>query len=295
MTQASPSSAVATVTVVVIGILWGFYWMPVRYLQDAGLPGAWVTFGIALAATFVLGISVLIARPHVPRDWPTYGALALGGAAFAMYSVGFAYGRVAIVILLFFLTPVWSTLITRFILGRTTSVTRLAAIVIGLLGLFVMLGADGGVPLPRSIGDWLALASGICWSLSSTIIHEREPIKPLLAAFAFASGAAVLSGVCILALPTQPLDLNALTPPTLLITTVTGTLWWSVSMAGLMWATALLDPARVGILLMSEVLIGALSAAFLVGEPLLPFELIGGALVLSAAILEVWPTNARQP
>ena len=66
-------------------------------------------------------------------------------------------------------------------------------------------------------------------------------------------------------------------------------------MAGLMWATALLDPARVGILLMSEVLIGALSAAFLVGEPLLPFELIGGALVLSAAILEVWPAKAKQP
>jgi drug/metabolite transporter (DMT)-like permease len=65
-------------------------------------------------------------------------------------------------------------------------------------------------------------------------------------------------------------------------------------MAGLMWATALLDPARVGILLMSEVLIGAISAAFLVGEPLLLFELIGGALVLSAAILEVYPTSTKR-
>jgi drug/metabolite transporter (DMT)-like permease len=172
--------------------------------------------------------------------------------------------------------------------------TRIAAIVIGLLGLFVMLGADGGIPLPRSIGDWLALASGICWSLSSTIIHERPPIKPLLAAFAFASGAAVLSGVCILTLPTEPLDLSVLTAPTLSITAITGTLWWGISMAGLMWATALLDPARVGILLMSEVLIGAISAAFLAGEPLLLFELIGGALVLSAAILEVYPTNTKR-
>ena len=98
-----------------------------------------------------------------------------------------------------------------------------------------------------------------------------------------------------MALPTQPLNLSVLTAPNLLITAVTGTLWWGVSMAGLMWATALLDPARVGILLMSEVLIGALSAALLVGEPLLPYELIGGALVLSAAILEVWPTKVKHP
>ncbi|WP_254796928.1 hypothetical protein [Sulfitobacter albidus] len=58
-----------------------------------------------------------------------------------------------------------------------------------------------------------------------------------------------------------------------------------------MWATARLDPARTGILLMSEVLIAALSAAVLAGEHLHPIEIAGGALVLLAGVLEVLPAR----
>ena len=64
-------------------------------------------------------------------------------------------------------------------------------------------------------------------------------------------------------------------------------------MVGLMWATVRLEPARVGILLMSEVILGAGSAALLAGEHLHPLEIAGGALVILAGALEVWPTGAR--
>ena len=60
-------------------------------------------------------------------------------------------------------------------------------------------------------------------------------------------------------------------------------------MAALMWATARLEPARVGILLMAEVLVSAASAAILAGEHLGPLELTGGAMVVLAGVLEVWP------
>lgn len=63
-------------------------------------------------------------------------------------------------------------------------------------------------------------------------------------------------------------------------------------MIGLMWATVRLEPARVGILLMTEVLVGAVSAAVIAQEHLSTPELVGGALVLCAALLEVWPTRA---
>lgn len=60
-----------------------------------------------------------------------------------------------------------------------------------------------------------------------------------------------------------------------------------------MWATVRLDPARTGILLMSEVLVGAASAALLAGELLDRPKLIGGALVLVAGLLEVCPVKGR--
>lgn len=72
-----------------------------------------------------------------------------------------------------------------------------------------------------------------------------------------------------------------------------GGLWWGLSVASLMWATVRLEPARVGLLLMSEVVVGAASAAFFAGERLATLEIVGGALVLCAAGLEIWPARRK--
>ena len=58
-----------------------------------------------------------------------------------------------------------------------------------------------------------------------------------------------------------------------------------------MWAAVRLDPARVGILLMTEVVFGAVTAALFAGEKLSISELIGGVLVVLSGLLEVWPTK----
>ena len=60
-------------------------------------------------------------------------------------------------------------------------------------------------------------------------------------------------------------------------------------------AAARLEPARVGILLMAEVLVGVVSAAAIAGEQVGPLELAGGALVLAAGVLEVWPVRRGTP
>lgn len=284
---------VATAIVFGTGAFWGFYWLPVRALTDLGLPGAWGTVAITFAATVVLS-------PVAFVNWRSYSqsspvallSVALGGAAFALYSVGFVYGRVAIIILLYFLTPIWSTLIGRYVMGWATPRLRVLAIAVGLAGLAVMLSANGEVPLPKGIGEWMALLAGLLWSISTTGIRAKSTLRPIEAAFIFAFGATIA------ALVLAPF-LEAWPGRTLLedlwqilgLAFVTGAIWWVLSIASLMWATVRLEPARVGILLMAEVLVGALSAAVLANEHLTFVEIIGGAMVLCAGILEVWPVR----
>ena len=69
--------------------------------------------------------------------------------------------RVAIVILLFYLTPVWTTLITRFVFGHAVHPIRYGVIVLGLLGLILTLGRGGFVPLPERAGEWYPRAAGL--------------------------------------------------------------------------------------------------------------------------------------
>lgn len=278
-----------------IGVLYGIYWLPVRQIEEMGLPGAWGTAAITLAGTLLLLPRSLRHMGELRRADPlSMAAVALGGAAFALYSIGFVFGDVAMIILLWFLTPVWSTLITRYVLGWPTPAIRFLAIFTGLVGLAVMLSAGGQVPLPRNVGEWMALVAGMIWSVSTTGVRIRPEMPPIAAGFVFTAGAAFCS--LILAPLLSPLpDLTTLQSPAVLIAFVigTGALWWGAAMAALMWAAARLDPARVGILLMAEVLIGSATAAIWAGESLSPAELIGGVMVIAAAVMEIWPTRPK--
>ncbi|MBY4892986.1 DMT family transporter [Rhodobacteraceae bacterium N5(2021)] len=291
--QHARTSLLATATVIGSGLLWGFYWVPVRELNALGLSGAWGTLAITLAAALVLWPVVVFRNRKLWRSDPgALAAIALGGVAFCLYSIGFVYGHVAIIILLFFLTPVWSTLIGRFVMGWDTPALRLVAIVVGLLGLATMLSAGGGVPLPRGLGEWMALAAGLLWAISTTVIRVRPGPAPLEAAFVFAVGAAVASAAMAPGLGASPGVIHW--GSVAIWACVAGLLWWGPAIAALMWATTQLDPVRVGILLMSEVLVGAASAALIAGETLSPIEVIGGSLVLCAGVLEVWPVKRHR-
>jgi drug/metabolite transporter (DMT)-like permease len=278
------------------GMFWGVYWLPVRALAEMGLVGAWGTLAINVATAGAL-------LPFAMMNWSRLRAadplalasIALGGAAFALYSVGFLYGRVAIIILLWFLSPVWSTLIGRFVMGWPTPRLRYVAIVVGVAGLAMMLGADGQAPFPRGLGEWMSLVGGVIWSFSTTGIRAKSDVNPASAAFVFAVGATLATLALAPLLGPWPYLAARHAANLIGLVLATGGLWWGASIAGLMWAATRLDPARVAILLMSEVLIGALSATLLASERLGALEVAGGALVVCAGLLEIWPLRRAEP
>lgn len=286
----------ASLIVIWFGVLWGFYWLPVRQIDALGLTGPWGTVAVVLVAVVVL----------IPWGWRGRHALlashpmalmsiVLGGCSLLFYSVGLLYGRVAIIVILFYLTPVWSTLIGRYLMGWPITRARVAALLLGIAGLVLMLGADGEVPVPRGLGEWLGLASGFLWAIASIGIKVKATAGPGESTFVFAVGA--LLGGLVLAPSLEPIpDFQNLIDASAVAfwVIVTGVLWWAGSIVGLMWATTKLEPARVGILLMSEVLISVASAALIIGEFLSLPELIGGTLVLVAGIVEFLPARKRR-
>lgn len=286
-------NALATLVVASFGLLWGFYWMPVRAMVDLGLPGAWGTVLATVTAAVVLAPFVALRwRALVSADKIGLLSVAAGGAAFTLYSIGLVYGRVAIIILLYFLTPVWSVLIARYVMGWHTPALRIVAIFIGIAGLLVMLSAGGTLPMPRGVGEWMSLIAGILWAVGTTGIRVKSDLGVIPATFVFAIGA-TLAGLALAPFfePLPSLSLGESGAGLLGLALATGVLWWGVSLAALMWATMRLDPARVGILMQTEVIVGAVSAALLAGEHLATLEIIGGGMVVAAGLLEVWPVG----
>ena len=279
----------ASVLVATAGSLWGLYWVPVRALSGAGWPGALGSVIIALIAGALL-VPVIAARRFAWRAADRVGLLAtaVGGSAFMLYSVGIVEARVAIVILLFYLTPVWTTLITRFVFGQAVHPIRYGVILLGLFGLFLTLGRGGFVPLPERAGEWYALLAGLFWSLGSIGISARSDLPAIESTFVFVIGALATALVLFGLDPTWP-TANVWPPAATSVVwaVAAGAVWWIASMIALVWATAYLEPARVGILLMSEVLVGVVSAALFAGETMAGLQWLGGALLISAAVLDV--------
>jgi len=278
------------------GTLWGLYWVPVREIAGLGLMAAWGSVAIAAAGLAFLAPFVWWRRPALAlADRWALAATALGGFAFVLYSIGLVYGQVAVVVILFFLSPVWSTLIGRFMLGWPVTRMRLLVLVFGLAGLVLILGAQGVMPVPRAMGEWLGLASGFCWAVASTVLRIRPPVPPVSGAFVFLGGA-FAGGLLVAPLlaPAPQLSGIVAVGPLVMWVAAAGILWWAIMLIGLMWATPQLEPARTGVLLMIEVPVAAVSATVIAAEHLSPPQMLGAVLVVLAGLLEVWPARRRR-
>ncbi|MEM9127225.1 MAG: DMT family transporter [Pseudomonadota bacterium] len=279
----------ASIALVFGGAMWGLYWIPVRYFVDQGLDGAWPGIVMYTSALIVMVPILWRQRLMVFHDWR--GLMFSGaftGAAFSLFTISLVYTDVVRSILLFYLTPVWGTILGLIFLGERLDAVRLLGLLFGLGGMIIVLGNDQSMPWPRNTGDWLALISGMTWALGTLGLYRASGISVSGQVFAFISGALILSLISLpfgSGLAVALLERDAL-QSILLVALISA--FYTLPMIYLtIWPATRLTPARVGLLLMSEVVVGLISAALLSGEPFGLRELVGAGLIVSAAFLEI--------
>ena len=274
-----PATAVA-----LSAALWGLWWLPLRALAEAGLTGAAVNaalYGIATAA--LLPLFWLRRRRLAAGGLLLLGTGGLFGAALVSWNLALILGEVVRVTLLFYLAPVWATLLALTVLGEGIGWLRVLAVALGLAGAVVLLGFAGGLPLPRSAGDWLGLAAGVLFAVSVTLVRKGETIAGLEQTLVSFATAAVLSLVLLTVAPHQTPDVDAV----VLAWAALAALAWLLPVTWLLlWGARFLEPGRVSLLLLLEVAVAAISAALLAGEPFGPREAAGCLLILAAGTLE---------
>ncbi|WP_298847781.1 DMT family transporter [uncultured Ruegeria sp.] len=290
MSQTQPDrSTRASIILVMGGALWGLYWIPVRFFLDQGLTGPWPGIAMYCAALIALIPFIWADRRLLTRQWRDLMLSGMfTGAAFSLYSISLVYTDVVRSILLFYLTPIWGTVLGLVFLGERLSLMRLAGLICGLGGLFVVLGDSGFVPWPQNMGDWLALASGVCWALGTLGLYKAGNISISGQVFAFVTGALLLSLLSLAVLGNQTLPNIAQGETLRVVGYALLSAFYVLPMVYMtIWPATKLSPARVGLLLMSEVVIGLASAAALSGEPFGLREFLGATLIVSAAVLEI--------
>ena len=276
--------------IVLGGALWGLFWLPVRAIGEMGLAGAWPGAVIYAGCLAVL-LPVLVFRwRNLVRYWRPLAICGLfTGTAFACYSTSLLLTEVVRTILLFYLTPVWGTLLGLLLLGERLTVRRAVALALGMAGLLVVLGIGAQFPWPRNLGDWLALVSGVAWAYGSLCLYRMGAVAVTEQILTFVAGSLVvtlagiaLGGAAFGGLPPAAVLREALPLGLLSALYVVPMLFLTI------WPATLLSPGRVGILLMSEVVVGVTSAAAFAGESFGAREALGTMLIVAAGAVEVF-------
>ena len=285
------SENIAKIACTAAGAIWGLFWIPVRALHEAGIQGLWATAVFYLVPfVLMLPIGLLRWRQIISAGWMMQGIAIIGGLCLVLYSTAFLYTDVIHATLLYYLTPIWSALLARAWLKEPITRDRTFAIVLGTAGLLVILNLDQGLPLPRNPGDWMALIAGLIWALFANVMRRSESsyntVDVLFSWFFWATIIAVALWLLpILDRPDPPTTDQIVTVlpwliPVVLFVIIPG--FYAIT-----WGVPLLNPGTVGVLFMTEISVGAISAALLTDEPFGTREILGVILITVAGLTEV--------
>ena len=285
---------IASLAVLLCASAWGLFWIPIRYFETKGVDGSWTVFFLNAPAAILL--AAFIARTF-PAQRPHLGkAFVIGmfvGLGMASYTIGLIYSEVVRTTLLFYLTPVWATFIGIYWLGERVNAYRWVAILLGLGGLVLLLAGNTGKAL--NVGDLLAFSSGIFWAIGASLIkhHGKIPVAGMVFfQFVFLAFFAVALGY-VVGEPELP-DLTVI-GNALWIMTALSVLILLPAATLVFWAQQFLFPGRVGLLMMSEVVVATLTASLLIpDERLSPLQWISCLMIIAASVVELIPALTKK-
>ena len=269
---------------------WGLYWLPQRMLLDAGMTGGWGTvaqYVISLAVLLPIAIWRLMNRKKIGLRYWACGLLLGSGAVF--YANSFLVTDVIRALVFFYLTPLWATLIEAVFLKRRIGWSRVGTVALALAGVWIAIGTDVGIPVPINLGDWFGLVAGflIAAGAARTEIEQPEGVFPLLFIVILFGLIATIYQYPMLSSvigEVPSLETAASSLPFLLGLSL---LFMLPTTAILFWSPSKIGTGVFGILILSELVVGVLSAALLTDEAFGWPQAVGATLIVIAGVAEV--------
>ena len=280
-------SALPILALTLNAFTWGVSWWPFRELQARGLHPLWATVLIYSMAVIAITMWRRGAWGELLRTRSLWLLVLASGTTNAAFNWGVTVGDVVRVVLLFYLMPLWAVLLARWLLHEPLSAAAGLRVLMALMGAGIVLWPEGGgLPLPRTMPEWLGILGGFTFALNNVLLR-REAHQPEAArALAMFAGGAAVSGVIALVLGAQGLVPAVPAPAAGWI--VGGLLMGAAFLVGnmaLQYGASRLPANVTAVVMISEVLFASVSAVLLGAGTVTPGLLVGGALIVGATLL----------
>jgi drug/metabolite transporter (DMT)-like permease len=283
------SSTLPVLSLLLAATLWGISWYPVRWLEQNGLPGLWSSL-IMYGSVLVVSVPMIWGRRAelVSHPWLLLAlSLSAGGCNIA-FILAVIDGNVVRVLLLFYLSPLWAILLGRFLLGERLSsrawITGSLAMTGALIMLWQPVGGDAFNAKTFVLGkaDWLAMSAGFMFALSNVLVRKGQDVSIPVKTIVVWWGGVLLAGLSIVltAEPVPEFRLEIFAAAVMLG-------WFGIVIMTLtvQYGVTHMPVHRSAVILLFELVAGALSSQLFSDETMRPGEWAGGLLIIVAAYL----------
>lgn len=282
----SKPNSVAMLSLLTGATIWGLIWYPYRIIDQAGLNGVaacMATYAIA----FLLGMVVLRQKLRSElRDlhfswWLPLIALAAGGCNLG-YVLAVLNGEVMRVLLLFYLSPLWTVLLSRILLNERLRLEGALVIGLSLCGAVVMLWQPAmGMPWPQHGAEWIGLGAGFMFAANNVLIRRTGELSIELKSMVSFLGV-VLCGAAVLPwMP--PMPQATLTVEHVFIVVLIGVVLLAVNLV-VQYGLTHMNANRAIVILLFELVVAGLASWLLANEAMEAREWMGGALIIVASL-----------
>ena len=296
--MSSPSSTplLAAAALLFNAFVFGVSWWPMRQIDAQGMHPVWTT-----ALIYSCGVvGVLIWRPQAWRGLLHFPALWILLISAGLNNLGFNWsmtiGDVVRVILLFYLMPAWTVPLSWAILDERPTAITLLRLLLALVGVGIMLRSpDTPWPVPSGLADWLALIGGFMFALGNVMLRRLAHVPRESRMLAMFSGG-VLTATSVGLLGG---GMGLIAPPTLqaasgLALLAALTVFFVLANMTLLYGAARTSASAAALILLSEVVFSSVSSVALGAGEITPRVLLGGGLILGAAVMAAFERKSSE-
>lgn len=264
-------------------MVWGLIWYPYRVLNELG-------FSAIHSSLFIFSFAILISLFIYPLSSlntfrkKTFWIYAfVGGITNIAYALAVIEGDLVRVMLLFFLSPVWTLPFTYLFLDELIKPYHILAAIISIVGASIILWHPDVLNTSLGLGDIYAILGGIGFALTNVLARAFAHFSVKEKSYAIWLGVVLIATFVILFLNIEfkfnqvnfsSLSLFILVGFTLLLTTM-------IIQHGL----RLVDAVRASPIFLFEIIVVAISGFYLANEILLFKDFIGGLFIISGVLI----------
>ncbi len=284
MSTKNKSALLPIISCLLAATLWGVFWYPLRVLEAMGIPGLWAALIIYLSAFMLLCSPFWKLRYGLRPRFHLFFLLALfAGWANLAFILALLDGHVVRVLLMFYLSPIWTLIFGYLFLHERLSVMSGYSLLISFFGALIILWPVENGSFSHSIQvDLLAISAGVAFAAHNVVVRKIGDTPILLKMGSAWVGVIVLTlaGLFLIQIPVPEF-----TGKSLMLAIFIGCVGMILMTFTALYGVTHLPVHRSAVIMLFEVFVGAVSAALLTNEVIMVREWIGGLLVIFAAWL----------